>query len=291
LKGPKSNSFNLFILTGLSGSGKSTALKLFEDSGYYCVDNLPAVLINKFIELCKHSTEEFSKVALCLDTRERTFFKMLPEELLRLKQNNKNVTIIFLDCDDEAILRRYSETRRKHPIQSVSSITEGIRKERKILAPLRAMADVIIDTTNMNSHQLRKKISEFIKKPVETPLNINLISFGYRYGIPTESDIVMDVRFLPNPFFTKNLRDLTGLDRRVQKYMLRFKETKLFLKKWKDFLNTFIPFYINEGKKYMTISVGCTGGVHRSVAIVEMIKSDIKGKGFVLNVKHRDINK
>lgn len=285
--------FKLVIITGLSGSGKSTALKLFEDSGFYCVDNLPAILLNRFIELCKHSTEEFSRVALCLDTRERKFFSIIPEVLTKMKGSDENVTIIFLDCDDEEIKRRYSETRRRHPIHFASSIFEGIKRERKILSPLRAMADIIINTTNMNTLQLRKEISNFIEKESGiSNLNLNLISFGYRYGIPTESDIVMDVRFLPNPFFTTHLRTLTGLDKRVRKYIMKFKETKLFLKKWKNFIDTFLPYYLKEGKKYITISIGCTGGVHRSVAIVEIIKSYFKNKkGIELNVKHRDIDK
>jgi UPF0042 nucleotide-binding protein len=289
----KAKTFKLVIITGLSGSGKSTALKLFEDSGFYCVDNLPAMLLNRFIELCKHSTEEFSRVALCLDTRERKFFNIIPEELTKMKQADQNLTIIFLDCDDEVIKRRYSETRRRHPIHFASSISEGIKKERKILSPLRAMADIIIDTTNLNTVQLRKEISNYIEKvPDASNLNLNLISFGYRYGIPTESDIVMDVRFLPNPFFNDKLRSLTGLNKSVHKYIMKFRETKLFLEKWKNFLDTFLPYYLNEGKKYITISIGCTGGVHRSVAIVEIIKRHFQNrKGIKLNVKHRDIDK
>lgn len=293
MKKSSAKTFKLVVITGLSGSGKSTALKLFEDSGFYCVDNLPAILLNRFIELCKHSTEEFSKVALCLDIRERKFFNIIPEALKKIKQTEQNVTIIFLDCDDETIIRRYSETRRRHPIQFASSIIDGIKKERKILSPLRAMADIIIDTTNLNTIQLRKEISNFIEKASGiSNLNLNLISFGYRYGIPTESDIVMDVRFLPNPFFTDNLRTLTGLDKKVRRYIMKFKETKLFLSKWKNFIDTFLPYYLNEGKKYITISIGCTGGVHRSVAIVEILKSYFKNKkGIKLYVKHRDIER
>lgn len=295
MKKNKSKTFKLVIITGLSGSGKSTALKLFEDSGFYCVDNLPAMLLNRFIELCRHSTEEFSKVALCLDTRERKYFKIIPEILTKMKQSEQNVMIIFLDCDDEVIKRRYSETRRRHPIHFASSISEGIKKERKILSQLRAISDIIIDTTNLNTVQLRKEILSLIEKAdgISTAnLNLNLISFGYRYGIPTESDIVMDVRFLPNPFFNDNLRTLTGVDKRVHRYIMKFKETRLFLKKWKNFIDTFLPYYLNEGKKYITISIGCTGGVHRSVAIVEIIKSYFKNKKEIkLNVKHRDIDK
>lgn len=288
----RTQTIKIVIITGISGSGKSTALKQFEDSGYYCVDNLPAVLINRFLELCKYSTEDFSRIALCLDTRERQFFKLLPEELLKLKQSHENVTIIFLDCADELIKRRYSETRRRHPIQSVSSIEEGIQLERKMLTSIRAIADVVIDTTGMTPPQLRKEISKFIEKGSGlTKLNVNLISFGYRYGIPTDSDIVIDVRFLPNPFFTDHLRSLSGLDKRVQKYILKYKETKLFLKKWKDFLDAFLPYYINEGKKYITISFGCTGGLHRSVAIVELLKPYFKRKDIKLIIKHRDIDK
>ncbi len=289
----KRKTFKLVIITGLSGSGKSTALKLFEDSGFYCVDNLPAILLDRFIELCKYSTEEFSRVALCLDTRERKFFNIIPETLVKMKQSGENVTIIFLDSDDETIKRRYSETRRRHPIHFTSSIFEGIKKERKILSPLRALADIIIDTTNLNTVQLRQEISGFIEKTADSSnINLTLISFGYRYGIPTESDIVMDVRFLPNPFFTDNLRTLTGLDKRVQRYIMKFGETKLFLKKWKNFIDTFLPYYLHEGKKYITISVGCTGGVHRSVAIVEILKSHFRNRrGIELNVKHRDIDK
>lgn len=288
----KGKEFKLVIITGLSGSGKSTALKFFEDNGFYCVDNLPAVLINVFIDLCKHSTEEFSRVALCLDTRERKFFEIIPEQLEKIKRSGENITIVFLDSSDEAIMRRYSETRRKHPIHGVSSVVEGIQREREILSPLRAMADIIIDTTDMQTGELRRELNRYIEKHTKiSKLNLNLISFGYRYGIPTESDIVIDVRFLPNPFFTDHLRPLTGLDRRIQNYILKFKDTKIFLKKWTDFLKTFLPRYVNEGKKYITISFGCTGGVHRSVAIVEILKRKLKIKDFEINVKHRDIEK
>jgi len=288
----KKKTQKLVIVTGLSGSGKSTAIRVLEDLGYYCVDNLPSVLIPKFLELCANSTEEFSLIGLGIDVREGDFLKMVPVELKKLKNIGIDITVIFLDAADESLIRRYSETRRKHPLDFTGSVRKGIAMERKLLSPVRAIADIIVDSTMLNVNQLRAELFKYLSKPRDKDtLTINLISFGYRFGIPSESDTVMDVRFLPNPYFHKNLKNFSGLDKKVQKFILSSKDTSNFLKRWFSFLEYILPQYRNEGKKYFTISVGCTGGKHRSVAIVEKLKEHLKKQGFHLTIKHRDVNK
>ena len=286
------NTTQFLIITGLSGSGKSGATKCFEDLGYFCVDNLPAQLIPTFVQLCTKPGAQIRRVALTMDIRERDFIYDFPGIYKSMKEDGYDFSILFLEASDEALVRRFSETRRPHPLAFDRPILQGIAEEKDRLQPVRDIADVIVDTSNLNIHELR----EYINK-IYTPVNesrelvISLISFGYKYGIPFNSDILFDVRFLPNPFFVQELKNKTGLDPSVQDYVFQQEEWKQFRDKLSDLLLFLLPQYVKEGKSYLTLSIGCTGGKHRSVAIAEYLEKLLVEKGHTVRSKHRDINK
>ena len=280
---------HLVLLTGLSGSGKGSVLNTFEDLGFYCVDNLPVALIPKFSELYVEGGE-IERAALLVDAREGDQIDKLPG-IYRQLVNEHPATLVFIEASDEALMRRFSETRRPHPLGRDGSIAEGIREERRRMAPIRRLANVVIDTTKFNVHELRQFIIDRFQNPGRRPLLVSVVSFGYRYGIPAEADLVFDVRFLPNPHFVPRLRPFSGKDPRVARYIRSFPQTGEFLRRIESLLLYLIPHYIQEGKSYLTVALGCTGGRHRSVTLAEIIKRAVKKKGYSAKVVHRDLDK
>ncbi len=279
-----------FIITGLSGSGKTVVSRFLEDFGYYCIDNLPAKLIPNFVELWKRKEVEIEKVALVIDIREAGFETEFLEVLNRIRKD-VSPWLIFLEASDETLLKRYSESRRPHPLKSKKSILESIHLERERLAEIKRLADEVEDTSDMNIAQLRELLNRrFLKKKSEK-LQIRIISFGYKYGIPMESDLLFDTRFLPNPFYVNELRDKTGKDKEVKEYVLEEKETKKYLVELKRFMDYLLPKFVKEGKSHLTISTGCTGGKHRSVIIAEELKSHLKTQDSSVRIYHRDLHK
>jgi UPF0042 nucleotide-binding protein len=279
----------LVLLTGLSGSGKGSVLNTFEDLGFYCVDNLPVALIQKFSELYVEGGE-IERAALLVDAREGEQIDKLPG-IYRQLVNEHPATLVFIEASDEALMRRFSETRRPHPLGRGGSIAEGIREERRRMAPIRRLAEVVIDTTKFNVHELRQFIIDRFQNPGRRPLLVSVVSFGYRYGIPADADLVFDVRFLPNPHFVPRLRPFSGKDPRVARYIRSFPQTGEFLRRIESLLLYLIPHYIQEGKSYLTVALGCTGGRHRSVTLAEIIKRAVKKKGYSAKVVHRDLDK
>ena len=280
----------LVILTGLSGSGKSTVLHAFEDMGFYCVDNLPIELIPIFAELYAAGEGDFARAALLVDAREGVQLEKLPPLLKHLRKDHP-ITLVFIDATDDALLRRYSETRRPHPLGKALSVRESLRHERTLMAPIRKLADLVIDSTQFNVHELRNFVTERFKNPDTRPMLVSVVSFGYKFGVPSDSDLVFDVRFLPNPHFVRGLRRYTGQDPKVQKYIRSFPQTGEFLRRIESLLVYLIPHYIREGKSYLTIAFGCTGGKHRSVMLSEQVKKSLEKRGFSTKVVHRDIEK
>jgi RNase adapter protein RapZ len=286
----KRSARQLVILTGLSGSGKRSVLNAFEDLGFYCVDNLPVALIPAFSELYEGSRGEVERVALLVDAREGSHIEQLPA-IYRTLTSERAATLVFIEASEGALLRRFSETRRPHPLGQDVSIAEGIREERKRMAPIRKLADVIIDTTKFNVHELRQLIIERFQSRGRRPLLVSVVSFGFRYGIPADADLVFDVRFLPNPHFVPRLRPFSGKDPRVARYIRSFPQTGQFLRRIESLLGYLIPHYIREGKSYLTVALGCTGGRHRSVALAETIRRALHKKGYATKVVHRDLDK
>lgn len=280
----------LVILTGLSGSGKSTVLKAFEDMGYYCVDNLPVELIPIFAELHAAGEGDYAKAALLVDAREGLQLEKLPGLLKHLRHEHPIVTV-FIEAHEDALLRRYSETRRPHPLGKDYSVRESLRHEMVLMEPIRKLADVVIDTSQFNVHELRQFINNRFKAEGKRPLLVSLVSFGYKYGVPTDADLMFDVRFLPNPHFVPKLRRYTGKDARVRQYIQSFPQTGEFLRRMQSLLTYLIPHYIEEGKSYLTIAFGCTGGKHRSVMMAEWMKHALEKKKFATRVVHRDLDK
>jgi UPF0042 nucleotide-binding protein len=280
----------LVILTGLSGSGKSTVLKAFEDMGYYCVDNLPVELIPIFAELHASGDADFARAALLVDAREGTQLEKLPPLLRHLRREHP-ITLVFIEAHEDALLRRYSETRRPHPLGKDFSVREGLHQERVLMDPIRKLADVLIDSSQFNVHELRQFVNERFKSETGKPMLVSLVSFGYKFGVPTDADLMFDVRFLPNPHFVPKLRKFTGKDEKVRRYIQSFPQTGEFLRRIQSLLRYLIPHYIDEGKSYLTIAFGCTGGKHRSVMMAEWMKRALEKKGFATRVVHRDINK
>ena len=278
------------ILTGLSGSGKSTVLKTFEDLGFYCVDNLPVDLIPTFSELHMHGSGEIERAALLVDAREGEQLKRLPALYRKLRRDHP-AQLVFIEASDEALLRRFSETRRPHPLGHHRPIREGLRRERALMAPIRKLADLVIDTTKFNVHELRQFVIERFQSPGRRPLMVSLVSFGYRYGIPADADLVFDVRFLPNPHFVRQLRRYSGTHPRVARYIRSFRQTGEFLRRIEGLLAYLIPHYIREGKSYLTIAFGCTGGRHRSVALAKAVCRGLERRGYTTKVVHRDVQK
>ncbi len=281
----------LVIITGLSGSGKGSVLKTFEDLGYYCVDNLPVPLIPTFADLYVKSGEEVHRAALVVDIREGTALKDLPRVIEELRRRVP-ATLVFVDASDEALVRRFSETRRPHPLGADLPVRNGIRRERDLLEPIRARADVVLDTTRFSPHELRRFVQDrFAETDRRRPLLISLVSFGYRYGIPSDADLVFDVRFLPNPNFVPAYKPLTGKDRRVARYVFSFPQTSEFIARISRLLGYLIPHYVQEGKSYLTIAFGCTGGRHRSVAMAQVLRQHLAKTGHRTVVNHRDLHK
>lgn len=279
----------LVVLSGPSGSGKSTVIKALEDLGFFCVDNMPVALLPKFMELLAQSGE-ITKVAAVVDIRERQFLKEFTPVFNELKEAGYTAELIFLDASDESLVRRFSETRRRHPLADSDTPLDGIRRERDILKEVREHADKVIDTTGFTVHDLRDTIKEYFSGPVaHGRMSVNLLSFGYRYGIPTDADLVFDIRFLPNPYFVSSLKWLDGKDEKVREFVLSNPETKEFLKRLRSFLDYLIPLYWKEGKSYLTIAIGCTGGRHRSVAITEHLADEIASEAVVTRKRHRDM--
>jgi UPF0042 nucleotide-binding protein len=280
------------VLTGLSGSGKSQAIRALEDLGYFCVDNLPISLIPTLADLTRRAGSEITRAAVVVDVREGAFLAQFPRVYRQLRSmSGLSPALIFLESRDEALVRRFSETRRPHPLAPDRSAIEGIREERRRLDPIKKMADHILDTSDMTVHELRQAFMGISRGRAERAgLVATLVSFGFKHGVPVDSDLVLDVRFLPNPHFVPGLRAKTGRDRAVVQYMGRFPETREFLDRTVAFLRYLIPHYVGEGKSYLTVSIGCTGGRHRSVAIAEALRRELAGLPSVrLRVKHRDI--
>jgi len=278
------------VVTGLSGSGKSTAIRVLEDLGYYCIDNLPAVLTPKFIELCQNSEEEIARVALGVDLRERAFLADFPAVVDEIRAAGHRVEILYLDAADDVLVRRFSETRRPHPLAEGTNVAAGIRHERAKLAELKAMADRIIDTSAFTVHQLRDELRAFVRGATsrDAAMQVFLVSFGYKYGVPTDTDVVLDVRFLPNPYFMDELRPFDGRHPAVARYVLDRPETQEFLALTMALLDFAVPLYVREGKHYLTIGVGCTGGRHRSVTLVAELERRLGERGLPVRVAHRD---
>lgn len=279
------------IITGISGAGKTKASEFLEDIGYFCIDNLPLNLIEKFVEIFKKGASQIKKVSITLDIRESEFEKKFPEILDKLKKDGLSPFIIFLDADQETLLKRYKETRRKHPLYSEEGLLSSIKIEKEKLSFIKNLSDVIIDTTDMTLSDLKGKLTETLKEKKETILSITIITFGYKYGIPIDSDLIFDVRFLPNPFYLDKLKNTTGLDDEVKNFVLSHETTKGFISKFRDLILFLIPEYIKEGKTSLIISFGCTGGKHRSVVIGEEVKKILENYGYKSTIFHRDLRK
>jgi UPF0042 nucleotide-binding protein len=281
----------VIIITGLSGSGKSTAAKTLEDEAFFCVDNIPVDLLPKLLELSAHGGENLKRLALVLDLRQRDFVPRYSSVLQAFESSAIPVQILFLEARDDVLVRRYSETRRQHPLAACGPVLDGVRRERTELAAVRDKADWIIDTSDMSVHELKREIkAKFAGRP-EDHFLLTVVSFGFGRGIPLESDIVLDVRFLPNPHFVAGLRGKTGLDPEVRDWLTAHETTRVFLKKLEDFLLFLLPLYIREGKRYLTVSVGCTGGRHRSVMAAEHLRALLTGRGFgAVELRHRELD-
>ena len=281
------------ILTGMSGAGKSTALKIMEDIGYFCVDNLPIALIEKFAELADLQDAELQKVAVGVDIRSGQTLEELQDVLDRLKQKGERFDILFLDSQDEVLVKRYKETRRSHPLAGNERVDKGIREERQRLEFLRKQASYILDTSNMLTRELKAELEKiFVRNQDYKNLFVTIVSFGFKYGIPTDCDLVFDVRFLPNPFYVEGLRSKTGNDREIQEYVMQFPEAWQFLRKLEDLVKFLIPNYIVEGKTQLVIGVGCTGGKHRSVTLANALYERLADReGYGIKIEHRDIQK
>ena len=280
------------VVTGMSGGGKSTALKMLEDAGFYCVDNLPISLIEKFVELISMPNSEIGKVVLGLDVRSDQSFEDATRVLGQLKQKGYQFEILFMDAVESVLIKRYKETRRVHPLASDGRVEDGVRKERLILENIRRNADYVIDTTNLLTRELKAELDRiFVENGEYNSLMVTVMSFGFKHGIPVDADLVFDVRFLPNPFYIDELKHKTGNDREVQDYVLSFEESEIFLSKLIDMIQFLIPNYVKEGKYRLVIAIGCTGGKHRSVTLANELYRRMKDKGqYGIKLYHRDVN-
>lgn len=286
---PQKN-IRVVIITGLSGSGKSTALKAFEDIGFFCIDNLPATLLPRFLDLKDEISKEVLKIAIGMDLRGKDFLTRFPEIYQDLKRRGYSIEVLYLDASDEVLARRFSQTRRQHPLGEEKTLAGNIQLERRKMDPIRKLATYSLDSTSLNVHQLRDEVQRLFSQIATPPsMLIHLVSFGYKYGLPFDADLVMDVRFLPNPFFVSELKDLDGNRDEVVHYVLKGQETKTFLREFLRLIAFLVPAYQKEGKSNLTIAVGCTGGRHRSVVIVNALADYFKEREWAANVKHRDI--
>ena len=284
----------IVLLTGMSGGGKSTAIRALEDAGWFCIDNLPVLLLPKLLELVVHgASDELHRLALVIDAREGRFLDQTPQAVEDVRRAGHKLEVVFLDCSDEALQRRFSETRRRHPLSPEGTVADGIALERKLLGALRAIADLVIDTTRMNVHELRDAITARFGAAGEADaLNVTLVSFGYRNGIPANSDLVFDVRFLPNPYFVEGLKPYPGTDPRVAEWVLARGQTQEFVDHLETLLAFLLPQYKAEGKSYLTVSLGCTGGRHRSVVLAdELARRLTESHRARVKVTHRDVDK
>jgi len=280
------------VITGLSGAGKSFAIKCFEDMGFFCVDNLPTTLIPTFADLIMRSEQPIVRVALGVDVREGAYLSRLLDTIRELRTRGHTVEVLFLEASEEALVRRYHETRRRHPLAGDGNALDGIRAERKALSDLREVADRIVDTTTLNVHQLKDRLVELYVAPKARPgLATSLVSFGFKHGVPFDADLVFDVRFLPNPHFVESLRPLDGRHERVRAFVLDHPESKELLRRLEDLLKFVLPCYEREGKAYLTVAIGCTGGRHRSVTLAEELKRFLTGIGYAPTVVHRDLER
>uniref|UniRef100_UPI004055B05B RNase adapter RapZ n=1 Tax=Acetatifactor sp. TaxID=1872090 RepID=UPI004055B05B len=279
------------IVTGMSGGGKSTAQKMLEDMGFYCVDNLPVLLIEKFVELIAMPNSEITKVALGLDVRADQSFEDVTKVLDQLRQNGYKFEILFMDANEAALIKRYKESRRVHPLSEDGRIEEGIRKERKILDKIRKNADYVIDTSNLLTRELKKELDRiFVQNEEYNSLMVTIMSFGFKNGIPSDADLVFDVRFLPNPYYIEELKPMTGNDKPVRDFVMKAEEAELFLQKLEDMITFLMPNYIKEGKYRLVIAIGCTGGQHRSVTLANELYERMKDQGsYGIKLHHRDI--
>lgn len=283
---------NLVIVSGLSGSGKSHALKAFEDTGYFCIDNLPPALLPTFVELCNQQGGEIANVALGVDVRERMFFSDLVGILERVKGLGHSVFLLFLEAREEVLVRRFSESRRPHPLLPMSPVLEGVRFEKERVAELRRHADRIIDTSDLTVHELRDVLSkQFRRETAARTLTISLLTFGYKFGVPYDIDLLFDVRFLKNPFFVPDLKPLSGDDPRVRAYVLSDPDAVTLVQHLEGLLKFLIPQFEKEQRSYLTIAIGCTGGRHRSVAIAGRLQESLSSLGYDVALKHRDLHK
>lgn len=290
--GPQSES-ELVVITGMSGAGRSEAIHTFEDLGYFCIDNLPPSFIGQLVELSQLPGSRIRRIAVVCDVRGKEFFDEMSGELKRLEDKGVPFQLLFLEAEDEVLVNRFKETRRRHPmIEDGGSILDGIRAEREALSEVRRRADIVIDTSDLRPQELRATIKDrYLRENLPASLAVTVISFGFKYGIPVDADIVMDVRFLPNPHYVPELRDLTGLERAVREYVLERDEPKAFLNAWYDLLSAVLPGYLIEGKAHLAVALGCTGGMHRSVVLAEETANFMRGMGFQVAVSHRDIGK
>jgi RNase adapter protein RapZ len=281
----------LVLITGLSGSGKGSALKSFEDLGFYCVDNLPVGLIPKFADMCAAPGSHIPRSAVVVDIREGEALSQLPVAYQRLNRHGLKVALVFLEASDEALIQRFEETRRPHPLGHDLPVPEGIRLERSLLKPMRKLADTVIDTSRMNVHELRQLIQDRFGGRKRRTMLISVLSFGFKHGVPQDADLVFDVRFLPNPNYVNGLREKTGQDPEVKEYVESQAQTREFISRLTDLLLFLLPQYVREGKSYLTIAIGCTGGRHRSVAIAERIGSLLEEEGYKVKLSHRDLRR
>ena len=280
------------VVTGMSGGGKSTALKMLEDAGFYCVDNLPVSLIEKFVELISLPNSEISKVVLGLDVRSDQSFEEATKILQELKRKGYPLEILFMDAGEDRLIKRYKETRRVHPLAQDGRVEDGVKKERRVLENIRRNADYVIDTTNLLTRELKAELDRILVENGEyNSLMVTVMSFGFKHGIPADADLVFDVRFLPNPFYIDELKYKTGNDKEVQDYVMSFSESEEFMKKLIDMIQFLIPNYVKEGKYRLVIAIGCTGGKHRSVTLANELYIRMKDKGtYGMKLYHRDVD-
>ena len=281
----------IIIITGLSGSGKSVALDALEDAGFYCVDNMPAKLLPKFLEMPAETEERIKGIGFVMDLRERGFLTSFPEIYSELKKKGHDIEVLFLEAEETVILKRYSQTRRQHPLGQDKTLPDGIRHEIQSMKPIKALSDRVIDTSGYNVHELKSIIFKMVEKIAGlTPMQINIMSFGFKYGAPQEADLVMDIRFLSNPYFVEPLKHLDGRNEAVKQYVLSAWNTRLFLEKFHDLIDFLLPLYEKEGKAYLTIAIGCTGGKHRSVVIADSLYTHVNRPARSVRLTHRDVD-
>ena len=280
----------IVFVSGLSGSGKSTAMAALEDLSFYCVDNLPPQLVPQFLDLCGKATPPIRKIALAIDAREEAFLRSLPGVLMDLRAAGAAVEVLFLDCENETLVSRYRETRRVHPLSPSGSVAEGVARERALLEDVARLADLVIDTSRLNVHQLKETVVRHVMGGAR-PTVVNLVSFGFRFGTPPAAELLFDVRFLPNPHFEPDLRERTGAEKEVAEFVLENPRAGELLQRLRGFLGFLLPLYDGEGKAYLTIGIGCTGGRHRSVAIADALAAALRLAGREVNVSHRDVER